>query len=113
MEKDISLLALDDESYVLKLIGREFRDEPYGFAVTTSPEEAVRILSEGNIKVFICDQRMPKISGIEFLQKVMEKHPDVIRILLTGYTDFQLAEDAVNIGQIYRFINKPWEEGSL
>lgn len=114
MKKEVSLLVLDDESYVIKLVDREFRNESYGFAATISPDEATDILSRENIKVVICDQRMPKVTGVEFFDHLKESYPDVIRILFTGYpSDSQATQDAINIGQIYHFINKPWDEGAL
>jgi signal transduction histidine kinase len=113
MEKNIDVLVLDDEPYVLKLVDREFRNAPFSFAATVNREEAMSILSVHQVKVVVCDQRMPKTTGIEFLQGVKEKYPNMIRILFSGYVDLQVTEDAVNIGQIYRYVNKPWEPGSL
>ena len=112
-KKEVSVLVLDDEEYVLKLAEREFRDEPYGYVATTSLDEAMAILAMTNVKVVISDQRMPKITGIEFLSQVKEKYPDTVRILFSGYQDIQVTEAAINIGQVYRYVTKPWEPGTL
>lgn len=113
MAKEINVLFLDDEENILNSLKRLFISESYGIAVTTSAEEAMNIIGREKIKVVISDQRMPHITGVEFLTKVKEKNPDIMRILFTGYTDLQAAEDAINIGEVYRFINKPWNGPDL
>ncbi len=113
IEKEVCVLILDDEEYVLKLANREFRDESYGYIATTDPDEAMAILADKNIKVVISDQRMPKMTGIEFLAQVKEKYPDTVRILFSGYQDIQVTEAAINVGQVYRYVTKPWEPGAL
>jgi response regulator RpfG family c-di-GMP phosphodiesterase len=60
--------------------------------------------------VILSDQRMPKITGIEFFQSILETHPDPIRILITGYTDINAVIDAINLGQVYKYLTKPWIE---
>jgi signal transduction histidine kinase len=113
MDKEIQLLVLDDEQDILKSIQREFRDAHFGVATTTDPEEAMNILAGGKIKVFMSDQRMPKTPGIEFLSQMRQKHPDIVRVLCTGYTSSQVVQDAINIGHIFRFVNKPWRSSEL
>lgn len=113
MSKEINVLFLDDEENILNSLKRLFISEPYAIAVTTNAEEALGIIEREKIKVVISDQRMPHITGVEFLTKVKVKKPDVMRILFTGYTDLQAAEDAINIGEVYRFINKPWNGPDL
>jgi signal transduction histidine kinase len=111
--KEISVLFLDDESNVLNSIKRLFKDEVYGVAVAMNSEEAMKILSQERIKVVLSDQRMPDITGVEFLSRVKTEYPDAIRILFTAYADLSAAEQAINIGQVYRFINKPWNPEEL
>jgi len=111
--KDISVLILDDEINILKSLQRLFNAESYGVRVTTDYREALELIEKEKIKVVISDQRMPGIAGTDFFKKVKEKHPAIIRILLTGYSDVQIAEDAINKGEVYRFLNKPWDDSAL
>jgi len=113
MEKEIQVLFLDDEESILDGVQRLFNKESYRISVTTNFEEANEILSREKIKVVVSDQRMPQISGVKFLREVKEKYPDVIRVLFTGYTDFSAAEEAINLGEVYRFISKPWKTMEL
>ncbi|RZK14493.1 MAG: response regulator, partial [Flavobacterium sp.] len=66
-----------------------------------------------DIHIIITDQRMPKTTGVEFLASILEEHPDPIRMILTGYTDIDAVIDAINKGQVYRYIQKPWMEEDL
>lgn len=113
MPEKIQVLFLDDEQSILNSIQRVFQNSPYRIATTTRPDEALRILSGGDIKVVLSDHRMPGVTGVQFLQNVKEQSPDVIRILFTGYAEFAAAEEAINLGEVYRFISKPWETGDL
>lgn len=113
MSKEIRVLFLDDEESVLDGVQRLFMRESYGVSATTHVAEAREILAKEKIKVIVSDQRMPEIGGVKFLREVKEKYPDVIRILFTGYTDFSAAEEAINLGEIYRFISKPWKTAEL
>ncbi len=113
MTKEIQVLFLDDEESILDGIQRLFIKEPYGIFTTSSADRARDILSKEKIKVMVSDQRMPEIHGVKFLQEVKKKNPDVIRILFTGYTDFSAAEEAINVGEVYRFISKPWKTAEL
>jgi len=112
-EKETSLLILDDETNILSACTRLFRSEAFGVFTTTDPQEALRTIETQDIKVVLSDQRMPIMSGVEFLKQVKERKPDVIRILFTGHTDIQTAEEAINKGEVYRFINKPWQDEEL
>jgi len=111
--KEINVLFLDDEKNVLNSISRVFEDEPYGFAVTDSFVEAMAIMARENIKVVLSDQRMPDMTGIEFLRQIKERYPHAVRILFTAYADLSAAEAAINVSQVYRFINKPWNPDEL
>lgn len=113
MGKETSILALDDEQSILNSLKRLFMNEPYTIVTTTDANEAMDIIAKENIKVVLSDHRMPGITGVEFLGKVKEKKPDVIRILFSGYADFSAAEQAINIGEVYRFISKPWNTNEL
>ncbi len=113
MTKEIQVLFLDDEESILDGIQRLFIKEPYGIFTAGKADQARDILSKEKIKVVVSDQRMPEIQGIKFLQEVKEKYPDAVRILFTGYTDFSAAEEAINVGEVYRFISKPWKTAEL
>ncbi len=113
MSKGIQVLFLDDEESIIDGIQRLFIKEPYGVLGTTSVNQAREILAKEKIKVIVSDQRMPEIQGVKFLREIKEKYPDMVRILFTGYTDFSAAEEAINLGEVYRFISKPWKTTEL
>ena len=113
VNKEVQALFIDDEESIVDGIQRLFIKEPYGVAATIDLEHARKILNQENIKVVVCDHRMPVMLGVKFLQEVKANHPDVVRILFTGYTDFPMVEEAINQGEIYRFINKPWKTTEL
>ncbi len=113
MNKEVQVLFIDDEESIIDSIQRLFVNEPYGVAATTDIEHARKTLARGNIKVVVCDHRMPVILGVKFLEEVKANHPDTVRILFTGYTDFPMVEAAINQGEIYRFLNKPWKTTEL
>jgi response regulator RpfG family c-di-GMP phosphodiesterase len=108
----INVLYLDDESHNLTAFRAAFRRD-FHVHVTTEPTEAVRILREQPIEVIISDQKMPSLSGVEFFELIMPDYPDPIRMLLTGHADIDAVIDAINKGQIYKYISKPWNEVEL
>lgn len=85
----------------------------YNVMIANSAAEGMKILETKPVEIIITDQRMPQMTGIEFLEKVLEIYPDPIRILLTGYTDMTAVIDAVNKGKIYHYLSKPWSEDVL
>jgi DNA-binding NtrC family response regulator len=109
MDKPVNVLFLDDEVSILSGLERLLLNEPYGFVMTCDPDKAMELIKKHPVKVVVSDHRMPKILGVEFLRKVKEKYPDKIRILLSGSADFSSAEQAINLGEVYRFITKPWK----
>ncbi|MEI6438324.1 MAG: hybrid sensor histidine kinase/response regulator [Candidatus Omnitrophota bacterium] len=113
MAKEISVLFVDDEENILFAVQRLLMAEDYGVITATDPDEAMALIAKHPIKVVVSDQRMPKIAGVEFLRKVMAVYPDKIRILLSGYVDFVTAEEAINLGEVFRFITKPWKTSFL
>lgn len=113
MTKPVSVLVLDDEQDFLSSIELLFATEPYAVFTTTHPFEALGIMSREVIKVIICDQRMPMVSGVDFLHEVRDNFPDTVRILLTGHADMQAAEEAVNKGQVFAFFSKPCSPDTL
>ncbi|MBI4309553.1 MAG: hybrid sensor histidine kinase/response regulator [Candidatus Omnitrophica bacterium] len=111
--KETKVLFLDDEENVRNSLRRMFADEAYGAAIAGNCAEAMDILSREKIKVVLSDQRMPDISGVEFLHRVKAQYPDMVRILFTAYADLSAAEQAINISEVFRFINKPWHPEEL
>jgi len=112
-DKSAAILFVDDEANVLKALRRLFHNEPYTAYFASSGAEGLEILRQNAVDLIISDMRMPEMSGAEFLAQVFMKWPETIRILLTGYADFQSTIDAVNKGRIYNYCNKPWNDEEL
>lgn len=110
--QEISVLYVDDEENNLVAFKATFRRD---FKVYTalSAADAKNILAENQIHVLITDQRMPVTTGSELLAQAVLDYPDQIRILLTGYSDIDALKDAINLGQIYCYLQKPWNEEEL
>lgn len=108
-----TLLLVDDEPNILKSLSRVFDEEGYEIFTAGSPEEALDLLKNQNVDVIISDQRMPTMTGSEFLSRVKKQYPDTIRMILSGYADFNAIQSAINEGSIYKFLNKPWDNDEL
>lgn len=108
----ISVLYIDDEEENLLAFKAGFRRQ-YQIFTATSAARGLSILNENKIHVIIADQRMPQSTGVEFFDIVRKVHPNPIRILLTGYADVEVVIDAINKGQIFRYIKKPWDNLEL
>ena len=107
------MLVVDDEPDNLDLLYRTFRRD-FTVLRAESGQQALEILSEhGEVAVIISDQRMPEMKGTEFLSKTVPEFPDTVRIILTGFTDVEDLVDAINAGQVYRYITKPWDPDEL
>ena len=111
-EKKINILYVDDEENNLISFKAAFRLKHHVY-LAHSGDEALKFLETKAVEIIITDQRMPNMTGIEFLEKILEKYPDPIRMILTGYTDIDAVIDAINKGQVYRYIQKPWMEEDL
>src|SRR5581483_68959 len=86
----------------------------YRVLTAISGEEALKIVETTQpLHIIISDQRMPNMTGVDFFEKVQEKYPDPMRILLTGFADMNAVIDAVNIGRIFHYLTKPWNEEEL
>lgn len=106
------VLFVDDEPQIVQSLSLLFDD--YNVMTATSGEEALKYFKNGNVPdVIVSDQRMPMMTGVELLQKVREISPNTVRILLTGYSDLDAVIDSVNSGEIFRYINKPWNSAKL
>jgi len=108
-----TVLCVDDEQNILNSLKRLLRQERYRLLTATSGAEGLTFLDENEVHLVISDQRMPEMSGTDFLAKVKETYPDVIRIVLTGYTDVDSITESINKGNIYKFILKPWNDSNL
>jgi len=106
------ILYIDDEEKNLSSFKAVFRKE-YKIYVATSAQEGIDIMEQQPINLVITDQRMPNMTGVEFLERIVDKYPDVTRIILTGYSDVEAIIQAINKGQIYRYITKPWRRDEL
>jgi response regulator RpfG family c-di-GMP phosphodiesterase len=111
-ENPINILYVDDEVHNLQAFKASFR-LIYNIHTAESALEGRQILEKQPIEIIICDQRMPGMTGIEFLESVIPDYPDPIRILLTGYEDITAVIDAINRGQVYKYIQKPWNDDNL
>ena len=113
LSKKPRMLVVDDEPDNLDLLYRTFR-RSFKVLRAESGTEALKVLSEeGEVAVIISDQRMPEMKGTEFLSKTVPEFPDTVRIILTGFTDVEDLVDAINAGQVYRYITKPWDPEEL
>ena len=108
-----TLLLVDNDANVLSSLHRLFRRDNYRILTAMSPAEAFEMLALHQVHVIVCEQRMPIMSGTEFLSKVKELYPDTIRIILSGYTGLEAVLDSINRGAIYRFYTKPWDDTQL
>nr|MBP7323430.1 response regulator [Deltaproteobacteria bacterium] len=114
MAKPVRILCVDDEANVLKALQRLFMDDNYEILTATSSRQGIAILEQyDSIPIVISDYRMPEMSGIDFLREVCERWPNTIRIVLSGYADAATVVAAINEGQIFKFIPKPWNDDEL
>ena len=108
-----SVLFVDDEANILKALERMLRSEPVQVLTASRPSEALELIDRYAPQVVVSDQRMPDMSGVDFLASVRARHSDVVRMMMTGYTDMTIAVEAINKGEIYRLITKPWNDDEL
>ncbi|MFM8314103.1 MAG: response regulator, partial [Deltaproteobacteria bacterium] len=106
------ILLVDDEKDNLQALQRLLRGL-FQVTLTTSPLEALKLISTQKFHVIVSDQRMPDMTGVELLEKAKKLCPQATRVLLTGYTDIESVIDAINRGHIYRYIAKPWDPEDL
>lgn len=106
------IMIVDDEPANLRLLERLFRRD-YQVITAASGLEALQLLNQHDIALLMTDQRMPGMSGIELLKRTAEVRPHVVRIILTGYTDVGELVEAINCGQVYKYVTKPWNNDDL
>ena len=112
-EKERTILFVDDEVNILNALKRLLRSENYHMLTATSGRDGLEVLKNNKVQIVISDQRMPEMSGTEFLANVKEDYPDILRIILTGYTDVDSITDSINKGHVYKFFLKPWNDQNL
>jgi len=108
-----TLLLVDDEENITSALVRLLRRDGYNILRANGGEAGLALLAQNEVGVIISDQRMPGMSGVEFLSKVREQYPDTVRIVLSGYTELNSVTDAINRGAVYKFLTKPWEDDLL
>ena len=106
------ILIVDDEPANLRTLARLFRED-YEVLTAASGDEALALLGQHDVALLITDQRMPGMTGIELLKKTVPLRPRMVRIILTGYTDVDALVEAINCGQVYRYVAKPWNNDEL
>lgn len=113
MTGNVTILCVDNEASVLKSLRRLFLDEDYEIFTAESGREALAMLEQQSVQVVIADYRMAEMDGVAFFKQVHERWPETIRIVLSGYADLAAVVAAINEGQIYRFIAKPWKDEEI
>jgi two-component system, probable response regulator PhcQ len=108
-----SLLIVDDEEFVRSALSRALRGEEYDIRAVDGPRAGLEALASRPADIILSDFKMPRMSGLEFLQRVREDYPDTIRIMLTGHADTDTVIQAVNGSEVYRFLTKPWQDDDL
>jgi response regulator RpfG family c-di-GMP phosphodiesterase len=108
-----TLLLVDDEPNIVSSLKRTLRREGYSILTANSAEEGLNLLVDNKVGVIISDQRMPQMTGVDFLRKVKALYPKTLRIVLSGYTELESVTSAINEGAIYKFLTKPWDDEQL
>lgn len=108
-----TILLVDDETNIISALKRTLRRDGYTILTANSGEEGLALLAKHEVGVIISDQRMPHMTGVEFLRKVKMLYPKTLRIVLSGYTELESVTSAINEGAIYKFLIKPWNDDLL
>ncbi len=107
------MLIVDDEPNSIASLARLLRREGYRVLTAGSGQDGLELLAVEKVHVIIADQRMPGMTGTQFLGIAKELYPDTVRIILSGFTDLEVVTDCVNQGEIFKFMTKPWNEAEL
>ena len=106
------ILVVDDEAEILHSLKGLLRRD-FEVFTANSGAEAITVLEQQTVHVVMTDQRMPNMTGVEFLRRIKSDHPEAIRVIFTGYADIQAVVDAVNQGHVFRYVAKPWNPEEL
>jgi len=108
-----AVLFVDDEANVLNAMRRTLRKEPYELFLAEGAAEAFEVLEGNDIDLVVSDHLMPSMDGLTFLGKIKDLYPRVVRVILTGHADLSMAIKAINEGEVFRFMTKPWMDLEL
>ena len=108
-----TVLFVDDEINILSSLKRLFRPVGYSVLLANNVEEGLELLNRESVDLVVSDMRMPKMNGAVFLAEVKNQWPEIVRILLTGYEDVRSIVEAINSGEIFKYVNKPWNDDEL
>ena len=108
-----TILIVDDDSGVRNALARALRGEDYAVLFAESCAAAREILSREHLDLLLCDHQMPEMSGLEFIKEVRASHAGILRIMMSGHADVEVLAEAINVGEIYRFVKKPWDDDEL
>lgn len=108
-----SILFVDDEIHILTSIKRLLRKEPYTIHTAVGGQAGLELLEKEEVQLVVSDQRMPEMTGVQFLQQVKQLYPNTIRVVLSGYAEAGAIVEAINQGEVYRFLGKPWDDEQL
>ena len=111
-KKDFTILYVDDEVHNLISFNATFRRE-YKILTASSGEEGLKVLKNNDVHLVLSDQRMPEMTGVQFLENVSQEYPETIRMIITGYSDIDAVIGAINKSGVNRYINKPWDEREM
>jgi signal transduction histidine kinase len=111
-QKKYTILYVDDEELNLRIFKNTFRKD-YNILTATSGLDGLNLLEKENVDLILTDQRMPGMTGIDFLRKAIERNPDLNRILVTAYSDYEILKEAVNEVKIFQYVEKPWKEEDI
>jgi response regulator RpfG family c-di-GMP phosphodiesterase len=111
--KPRTILLVDDEANITSALKRTLRRDGYNILTANSGAEGLSLLANHEVGVIISDQRMPQMTGVDFLRKVKALYPKTFRMVLSGYTELESVTSAINEGAIYKFLTKPWDDEQL
>ncbi len=112
MEERLKILIVDDEPHIVDSLAITFEDD-FEVLTSTSPADAIGLLEKTDVAVVIADQRMPGMSGVEVMRRARDIRPDAVRVILSAYADIEDLITAINSGEVWRYLTKPWEPSEL
>jgi response regulator RpfG family c-di-GMP phosphodiesterase len=111
-EKKYTILYVDDEESNLRIFKTAFK-RYYKIHIATSAALGLELLKQEEVHLIVTDQKMPKMTGVQFLAELLHEHPKPVRIILTGFSDMNAIIDAINVSHVYRYVTKPWDKWAM